>query len=271
MIFKTQITLPVSKKSCFVKCYNNATNENLQKYLIENHERVIENMFNELIDEHTEGVDVKYLTNLDKFIILCKLRCTSYGNIITLSNGQDAQITIDIEKIIDDINQVPLYDAYIKIKSTELQISFPLTFVHAQEEAYSGLIYKINNDFFVDLSLKHRDLIIAALDKRNLPKMHEFISTNSDALKQVKFISNINQLNIGEVAINPFDSSLFSILKIMYQDNLTSLYQIRYNCLTKLNISCSDYNELVPIETKLLISLFSQELEKRELLKNEQN
>jgi len=56
---------------------------------------------------------------------------------------------------------------------------------------------------------------------------------------------------------------MYYLVVSCYRSNLQSLYKTQYICLTKLNVQPSEYTQLTPGETKILIKCLVDENEKQ--------
>jgi hypothetical protein len=114
--------------------------------------------------------------------------------------------------------------------------------------------------------------LLSVVNSNILHRISEYIAKEYKKFKNLEFIPELNSLGFAAVKINPFDGSIFEVLKIIYKEDLFSLLKQKYFCITKLNLSCNDYNNLSPADVRLFMSFYNEEqAQQNEALKKSNN
>lgn len=269
MIFATDIVLPCCRKTVHVKSITNEMHENLQKFLLENNDAFIENYFEYILRTCCIDVDARHFNVIDKFALLCKIRSISIGNTISLVNADNASMGVNMEQIIEQLQGVQFSERLVEVNNIKIKLGLPVKLVNETTDAALNCITSINDLVMSDLSQDERNKLFSIIDAQILQQLNNFFSDAYDAFKGVYFIPNIETSGFDPVSINPFNQSLFEILKIMFREDLFSFYRIKYFCMTKLSMTSSDFNNSIPADVRLFISFYNEDAARQnESLKN---
>ena len=268
MTFTTAIALPACNKTLHVKSITNQMHENLQKFLLEGNDVLIEQCFESILHSCIDEYDGK-LTNIDKFILLCKIRSISFSSTVSLVNADNAAINIDLESIIMQLQSIDLQPAMQKINAATVEFYLPVKLFVDGNDALINCIYSINELLINSLSKLERDKIMSVLSGKLLSRAADYIVNTIKKFNEVYFIPNIENLGYNSIKINPFDQSLFEILKIIFKEDLFNFYKTKYLCLSKMHMPCSDFDKLTPADARLFLSFYNEEIsQQNESLKN---
>lgn len=271
MTFTTAIALPACNKIMHVKSITNKMHENLQKFLLEGDDELIEQSFENIVATCTQCNDNE-LCNMDKFILLCKIRSISYSSTVNLVNAENATINIDLEHIIEQLQNIKLAPCTSNLDAMSITFDLPHQLFLKHEEILINCIHCINDLHMHSLSKQNRDKILNVLNSKILADAAEYIVQTSKKFDETYFIPDVESLKFNSFKINPFNQSLFEILKIIYKEDLLNFYKTKYLCLTKLHMSCSDYDELAPADARLFLSFYNEEIaQQNESLKKSNN
>lgn len=268
MTFTTAIALPACNKTLHVKSITNQMHENLQKFLLEGNDVLIEQCFESILHSCIDEYDGK-LTNIDKFILLCKIRSISFSSTVSLVNADNAAINIDLESIIMQLQSIDLQPTMQKINAATVEFYLPVMLFVDGNDALINCIYSINELLINSLSKLERDKIMSVLSGKLLALAADYIVNTIKKFNEVYFIPNIENLGFNNIKINPFDQSLFEILKIIFKEDLFNFYKTKYLCLSKMHMPCSDFDKLTPADARLFLSFYNEEIsQQNESLKN---
>lgn len=269
MTFKTSISLPVCKKNAVLLSISNKTNEQIQKYLIEGDAANIEQCFNECIKEHT---NIKYparLSTVDKFIILSKLRCISFGSGIKLA-VKESTISVNLEDTIKKLQSIEFKKVFVRVGKNRIYLSPPSEFAESNDNV-CRTIQKIDNVYISDLTEGSKLQVFKAINGKIAEDITDYILHIKEKFKDIAFLPNLEQFEISQILLNPYDQSLFEIIKIIWRNDLFDLYRSKYVCLTKLHLAVSDYDSMIPAETRMFLNFYREEVDQQqEDLKKEQ-
>lgn len=268
MTFTTAIALPACNKTLHVKSITNQMHENLQKFLLEGNDMLIEQCFESILHSCIDEYDGK-LTNIDKFILLCKIRSISFSSTVSLVNADNAAINIDLESIIMQLQSIDLQPTMQKINAATVEFYLPVKLFVDGNDALINCIYSINELLINSLSKLEKDKIMNVLSGKLLAQAADYIVNTIKKFNEVYFIPNIENLGFNSIKINPFDQSLFEILKIIFKEDLFNFYKTKYLCLSKMHMPCSDFDKLTPADARLFLSFYNEEIsQQNESLKN---
>jgi hypothetical protein len=275
MTFTSKITLPSCKSIIAVQSITNEMHENLQKFLLEDNNEEIEKYFDYILQKcciFNENLTSNHLTIIDKFAILCKIKSISYSSTLKLINAENAAINIDLESIIDQLNQVNVEKQTIAIDNICFEFNAPTKLHLKADNAFINSLYSINGLLLNDLDVQQKNKLLNIVNANILRKLADYIGREQQKYTKIKFIPQVTSLGFDAVSVNPFNSSIFEILKIIFREDLFNYFRQKYFCLTKLHLSCSDYNNLTPADARLFMSFYNEEqAQQNEALKNNNN
>lgn len=268
MIFTTTIALPVCNKIMHVKSITNQMHENLQKFLLEGNDELIEQCFESILQTCVRQYR-KDLSNIDKFALLCKIRSISFSSTVSLVNANNAAINVNLETIIQQLLSIELRPHLHKFKTAVAEFFLPKQLLVNDKDTIINCIHSINDLLLYDLSKRDKDKILSVVSGKMLAGASDYIIETLKKFNDMYFIPNIESLEFNSVKINPFDQSLFEILKIIFKEDLFNFYKTKYLCLSKMHMPCSDFDKLTPADARLFLSFYNEEIaQQNESLKN---
>lgn len=179
------------------------------------------------------------LSIIDYFIVLLYIRCTSIGNIIfaELSDSKNTKIEININKIIDTLEGITISKLLIEDTQDLFTIHYQLPTINDciefnieknLDNLYYYFIKTIEwNGKVIDLNdkdLSTKQLILSKLPAKItatiIKKVHNIIKT----FNEINLLGNITQLKEKVLAFNFNIENLILLLKLLFGDQLMSLY-----------------------------------------------
>lgn len=268
MIFTTAIALPACNKTLHVKSITNQMHENLQKFLLEGNDELIEQCFENILHTCVQQYQ-KSLTNIDKFILLCKIRSISFSSTVNLVNADNAAININLESIIQQLQCIELQPCMRRFNATSVELYLPKHLYISNNDAIVNCIHSVNDLLLHALSKQDRDKLLNVMNGKMLADAADYIVETLKKFKDVYFIPDMQNMGFSSVRINPFDQSLFEISKIVFKEDLFNFYKTKYLCLSKMHMPCSDFDKLTPADARLFLSFYNEEIsQQNESLKN---
>lgn len=268
MIFTTTIALPACNKTLHAKSITNQMHENLQKFLLEGNDELIEQCFESILQTCVQRYQ-KDLTNIDKFVLLCKIRSISFSSTVSLVNADNAAININLESIIQQLQSIKLQTHMHHSNATTIEFYLPKQLCISNDDALLNCIHSINDLLLHTLSKHDRNKLFNVMNGKMLADAANYIAETLKKFNDVYFIPNIENMGLNSVKINPFDQSLFEILKIIFKEDLFNFYKTKYLCLSKMHMPCSDFDKLTPADARLFLSFYNEEIsQQNESLKN---
>ena len=234
----------------------------IQKYILLNDNNLICDYFDNLSLFLISNKNVK-INYIDKFLILLNARINCIGSFLEVLSKDKIKTAVDLKPIADKILKNFISDQkFVSYKNYKIYYNVPThitendtIFDFINEVEYNGLKVSLG-----DLSSYEKEEIIENLPTKIVIKLGNNLKNNKIIpVKLFDFRSN------GETKTIFFDYSIDSImymLKLLYNNSLDNLHYEQYICSRKINISPSEYLNLSPNETKLLLKTLSKEYEK---------
>jgi len=261
--------LPISKKTVQIKQISNKTFFDLQKFIISQNNKATCRYLNNIIQTHVIGIE-EDLNIIDKAVCLLKIRSISCGDTLKFVNSLDVTYNITIDSILEKINNTShLYELNEVIANNifEITIDTPRNFIINQNECLHRIIKSIRitgSNECVDFNLLDdvkKDNILVKLDSSITIKIYNLIALRQ---KNNICISSKNEsLNISEIAINPYNQSMFEFIKLIFKDDLVSCLKNIYVLCSKAHIEAEYIMSIAPAEGILLLNMYVDEVEEQ--------
>ena len=269
MSFYLNYESPVLNKSFKVKELTFGQFRDLNKYILSNNNIFIENFFDEILTNNLEQKDLlKQLCNYDKFCILVLLRAVNISPELEIFEknknfkvplkdflNKCLNFTHDTVKIIEHGN--------IKIK-----LELPSSFVINNLLDLTDMVIKrveIDDSIlnFSEIESELKKEIIEALPANIIFDIKKFYENLVTVFSELSFtLPSINET----INLNPFDSSLLEILKLLFRASLKNIYEMQYFMVSKMYYTPEYIDNNTFVENVLLLRLFEDELKKQDEL-----
>jgi len=238
----------------------------LNKFITNNNQAHISQCFDDIILENLKEKEYFYqLTNFDKFIGLYLLRSSCISPEVELKSGANTAKIPLYPFLIKCVDKKVETNSIIIINDVELQLNLPKnlyssnTFDIIYDTIYNIKINKKNINLF-ELKIEEKNKIIEELPAQIFTKVksycNEIEKQYSDLILEFKLFID------SKITINPFNNSMFEILKAFYQTDLISLYELQYILVNKLLYSAEYVDNNTLIENILLSNFYKAEIEK---------
>lgn len=271
MRFKIPFDLPASKRQVKYVEFNNSHHFNVIKYMSTNDDAVIENMFNEVIQDLT-GEDATKMFAIDKFCLLLDIRSVALGDKIEFKTNIQAKASFNISSVLNNIKSViepATLDHEIRVGDIAITTSVPRRLQTSNvDDLVHNSIYSIrdNNDvyYFDDMSNKEQQALMSSLPAEVLNNIIDCINKNQNIIKDTYIIRENTDIGIDAIPFGLYDNSLFVFLKSIYSEDLMGFYELQYSLITKLHISYDHFMQMTPNECRVFINIHNKEMKKQE-------
>lgn len=271
MRFKIPFDLPASKRQVKYVEFNNSHHFNVIKYMSTNDDVVIENMFNEVIQDLT-GEDATKMFAIDKFCLLLDIRSVALGDKIEFKTNIQAKASFNISSVLNSVRSViepAALDHEIRVGDIVITTSVPRRLQTSNvDDLVHNSIYSIrdNNDvyYFDDMSNKDQQALMSSLPAEVLNDIIDCINKNQSIIKDTYIIRENADIGIDAIPFGLYDNSLFVFLKSIYSEDLMGFYELQYSLITKLHISYDHFMQMTPNECRVFINIHNKEMKKQE-------
>lgn len=238
----------------------------LNKFITNNNHAHISQCFDDIIlDNLKEKEHFCQLTNFDKFVGLYLLRSSCISPEVELKSGTNAAKISLYPFLIKCVDKKVETNSTIIVNDIELQLNLP-------KSLYSSNTFDIIYDTIYNIKINKKNIDISALNVEEKNEIIEELPAQISAKvkaycdemeKQYSdLILEFKLLIDSKITINPFNNSLFEILKAFYQTDLISLYELQYILVNKLLYSAEYVDKNTLIENILLSNFYKAEIEK---------
>jgi hypothetical protein len=259
--------LPILRSTVSYKELTNTHYFELLKYINNSDDRGIAEYFDEIINTHIKEPQI--FTVLEKFLILFDLRSICIGDSVELKlkNNATAKLSIfsmleSIKKRISDIS----FKKSVVVNDFTLNLTVPRSFiVDKDDDVYESVIESVHDGstlYNIDsFSKLERSEFYKSLPANVFSVINAFIVGINNQLKGINIIYKNDELGIDEVQLSIFDNTLFSLLKLLYRDDLMNFYEQQYSFIRKMQFTQDHFMKMTPNESRLYINLFNKENE----------
>jgi len=267
MSFYLNFESPVSKNTLQLKELSFKQYRELNKYILNNNNNLIEDYFNKILKENLHSKhDFKVLSNFDKFCCLFMLRCVSVSSEIELIDKKTTIQTSLMKFLNTCCNFKATFNKEIISGPFKITLEIPKTFLFDTFLNLSNFLIKnvsVDNDFidFTNISLDQKKQIVDSLPATIMNDLKQFFDLLNEEFEALKLtLPTIEE----PIKLNPFDSSLIEFLKIIFKTNLNGLYEMQYLLVSKLGFTPEYTDNQTFVENIILLKLYESELKKQE-------
>jgi len=269
MSFYLNYESPVLKKSFKIKELTFGQFRDLNKYILSNNNIFIESFFDEILTNNLEQKDLlKQLCNYDKFCILVLLRTVNISPELEIFE-KNKNFKVPLKDFLNKcLNFTHDTTKNIEHDNIKIKLELPASFVINNLLDLSDMVVKrveIGDSIlnFSEIESELKKEIIEALPANIIFDIKKFYENLVNVFSELSFtLPSINET----INLNPFDSSLLEILKLLFRANLKNIYEMQYFMVSKMYYTPEYIDNNTFVENVLLLRLFEDELKKQDEL-----
>jgi hypothetical protein len=208
------------------------------------------------------------LNFIDKAIILLTVRSICISPEITIESKKLNKIVkkINLQKIIDSLIEVNFKNSIKLDNNTHLNLNIPkkinfFSFDEILEDSISSITENNKETFLSNEEIKE---ITNLLPGNLFFEIKSFITHLEKYLNNIILIEKDENFNLNGINCSILNNTLFNFLLSVFSDSLLNFYQLIYIFNSKLNTSKTDFDNLTPAESNLILNLYIQEQEEIE-------
>jgi hypothetical protein len=269
MSFYLNYESPVLKKSFKIKELTFGQFRDLNKYILSNNNIFIESFFDEILTNNLEHKDLlKQLCNYDKFCILVLLRTVNISPELEIFE-KNKNFKVPLKDFLNKcLNFTHDTTKTIEHGNIKIKLELPASFVINNLLDLTDMVVKrveIDNSIlnFNEIESELKKEIIETLPANIIFDIKKFYENLVNVFSELSFtLPSINET----INLNPFDSSLLEILKLLFRANLKNIYEMQYFMVSKIYYTPEYIDNNTFVENVLLLRLFEDELKKQDEL-----
>jgi len=270
MHFYLNFESPTTKEVFKIRELTFSQFKTLNKYILSNNNTNIEEYFNTILKENLFSEEDLYkFTNFDKFCCLLMLRCVCVSSEIEMYEANNTLIKVNLAEFLSKcVSFQATFTKTFEIDTLKINLGLPQSFIF---ENFVNLSDKLIKSVEVDgeiidltkISVNEITDIISNLPATAFPTIHDFFSNLNNEFLNLKLkVPTFNE----SIVLNPFDSSMLELLKLLFKTNLNNLYEMQYIMVSKLNYSAEYLDNSTFIESLIILKMYEGEIKKQEEL-----
>lgn len=205
---------------------------------------------------------------LDRFYLLIYYRMLFISEHITIQ-GNDKVIEYNLDTILKKIEAIYRdFNSVIVTNEFTINVGLPtILYFKDIDSLYNNIIktitYKDKHIDFSTASKVDQEFILSYLPSGIFTKLKQYIDNLSDILTNFILIDKIEDEDIDHYKLDIISNGIISFLCSIYTTNLLNCYEVMYSCIANISQDVEFYNNLSPIETKIIINIRNREIEKQ--------
>ena len=270
--FSIPVTLP-SGRSIRVTELTNKLYLTLIKYSENKDFEGLDSFFIELLNIPSD------LDIVDRLYLLVYFRMIFISDIIIFSNKDKRSLEFNLELILSKIESIKRDDFIksYKIKDIIVTLGLPTALYFKNETSIINSViqsiqFKNNYINFSKLNDADKDTILKRLPAQFAVYIDEFIKQLKLDIGEIVLIDEIKQFNVEQYSIDILSNRPMLFACSLYSHNLIDYFETLYGYVTKISADPEFYNNLSPVETRVILNIHNKEIEKenKELKKHQQ-
>ena len=252
-MYKIKTYIPTLSSYCYINEITNKNYIDINKYISANDNEGLSLFFESLLDESVKNT-------FDKLFVLIYLRMLAVGNELKLKYTEGSDFTASLSVMLDSLLKRLLEKPEANI-CDYVKDDLIIKFKEPTKLYYKNII-ELYIDIIKDISIPNniRDYktlkpefkrnIIGRLKDEYINDVKIHLNTNSSQYALTK----VEDKDIFH--INIYNSSPIKLLKLIYKNNISSLYLKLYHSIQKVNLTYSDFCSMTPAEVDLLLTIY---------------
>lgn len=215
---------------------------------------------------------------IDRLYLLVCYRTIFISDSIIFTSNDGKNLTFSLDLILSKIEEISKnYNETIIEESIVVNVGLPTTLYYKDNS--SKLISVIRSiqirDTIIDfskLSFHECDNIIERLPLKVTVKINDYIERVSKNTKDIILIDSNEEFNIYQYSVDLLSNSSMLFVCSLYSHNMIDYFETLYGYVTKISADPEFYNNLSPVETRIMLNIHNKEVEKenKELKKQQQ-
>lgn len=221
-------------------------------------------------------IELKDLTVLDKFYIVCALRYNNVGPTLDMSvkleDNQFFKHEVQIFDILQILENADItFESSLEVDNTKIDVCIPNIFTQSSN-LFDCVINSVSrvefSDKIIDMhqyTFQEKQAILDKLPGGIVPHVYTFIQQQEEKLRRVPIIDIHSDVELPfdkTVYLSLINNSLFEAIKLLFNFNLRDVYNIEYTLIKKFNFSYGHISKLTPAELQVYFSVIAEDLEK---------
>lgn len=251
-----KVVLPFNSKVINIPEISNKDLINLNKAIEGDSDNAIVEFFDYHVFEKNRDLDI-----VERFFILLLLRIKFIGNNIELNLvANDTNRSTSVKFYLDDILELFKDIKYEKLKPIKVDdyifnVGVPKNLYYNN---YKSLLLEIIKSIkYKNVKVVYeKDELLDNLDKKILVKLLETMAEEfNKELLNIFLLKNSGSFkNLTDLRFNIFSNNIYYFIKLIYKFPLDMLYDKLFILAYKLNFGYSDFCEITPLETDILLN-----------------
>lgn len=236
--------------------------------------KTLNSFFESLLSELAVDKDMLLSLNfIDKIIALITIRSVCISPDIDFENNKAIKVSkkIALSTVYKQLEQIQ-FTHECKIDDTfKIIFNIPNSLYYASiDELIESCIDEIylNNEKLL-YSKEDKKQILESLPGAVFVKAKEFLDKLETVLGRYVLLKEDNNFDFKQIELSLVKNTGFGFLASLYRDNLLNFYNLIFIFTYKLNMNLSEYFNLTPAESSLLLSFYVKEQE--EIKKTSEN
>lgn len=266
---QTEFLIPVQiTNNTVINCYEikNEDYFSILKYLQNQDFKNLSVFFENLIFKLLQDKNQYNLLNvIDKVIVLLTLRSICISPEIALESKKLHKTIkkLNINNIIKKLQDLKFEKAINLSNKLVVNLSLPkkLSFL-SLDEVMESCVHSITNE--TDTKILNQSEIketLSLLPGNFFFEIKQFVQEAEQMLSNIILVEADENFNLKNISCSILSNSIFSFLLNLFSDSLINFYQLIYIFGNKLNLSKSDFDNLTPAESTLLVNFYIKEQE----------
>jgi len=286
MKFKYKAYLPTLDISIPLQELSTKDYISIVKYVINDDPELIEEAFEDILQQLVPVSIYSKLTRLDKFFVLCTVRAVSVAPSLSLTFNDDKSIR-------PYTSRIALFDILQNIADTDFthnrvidlndNISIGITLpTKLSTNNIDDMLLDCIHTLVIDgtkhnikeYTVKQRRAVLDTLPGMVISSLHEYVADSSSVFGDIVLFKKLNPYDTSnlpeEYKLNLFDNSLMSFLMTGFSESIKYIYDIIYILSRKCHFSSDVIYNSTFAEVRMYVDLYEDELKEREKALNDQ-
>lgn len=205
---------------------------------------------------------------IDRLYLLIYYRMIFVSDSIIFANKINKNLEFKLDLILLKLEKFNKnYSHIIEEGDFKIKLGLPTVLFFSEEDTiFNSVIHTIQfrNKIidFSSLTIKERDNILERLPGQLAGKINDFIVGLYKDFSDIILIDGNEEFDIQEYSVDILSNRTMLFVCSLYSHNLIDYFETIYGYVTKISADTEFYNNLSPVETRIVLNIHNKEVEK---------
>lgn len=217
---------------------------------------------------------------LDLLYLLIYYRIVFVSGNIVFKNKKNLNLEFDLNICLEKLENIYTSVTHNVITDNiQLTLGLPRALFYQNiGDIYNSVIYKVTligskELNYCNLSEGEQSKVFSLLPASTIKVIQDHTENISRIYKRIILIDSNKEFGLDEYSVNLFSNDIIDFISVIFSHNILDFMEVKYGFISKISSSPEFFDQLSPIDSRLILNIHNKEVEKanKELQKQQSN